>query len=364
MSDFPRCNTVVDDGPDGQVSVAGLAAIESTARLEEVLSRPSPADVACLRRIDGDVAILGAGGKMGPSLARRVRRASAAAGVSRRVIAVSISWEPGVRESLSRDGIETLTCDFLDLAALARLPLCPNVLYLVGRKFGTAGSSDLTWAVNTLAPAYMADRFSDSRLVLFSSGNVYGMVPVEGDGSVETDLPVPVGEYAQSCLGRERVAEYFSRTRGTRCLLFRLNYAVDLRYGVLVDVGRRVFEGQGIDLRVGYANVIWQGDALSYALRSLELAMAPPRALNVTGPELVRIRDLALWFGGRFGREPRFEGEEGPTALLSNAGACYAALGQPEVGLDCLREWAASWIESGGPRLDKPTKYEVVDGRY
>lgn len=364
MIDFPECSTMESNRTGWQASVADLAAVESIARLEEVLSRPSPADVACLRRFDGDIAILGAGGKMGPSLSRRVRRASDAAGGSRRVIAVSISWEPGVQESLSSDGIETRTCDFLDVAALARLPLCPNVLYLVGRKFGTEGHSDLTWAVNTLAPAYMADRFTDSRVVVFSSGNVYGMVPVEGDGSVETDLPVPVGEYAQSCLGRERVAEYFSRARGMRCLLFRLNYAVDLRYGVVMDVGRRVFEGQAIDLRVGHANVIWQGDALSYALRCLELAASPARVLNVTGPDLVRIRDLARWFGERFDREPRFEGEEGRTALLSNAGACYAALGRPEVSLDRLRDWAARWIESGGPRLDKPTKYEVVDGRY
>lgn len=364
MSDFAGCSTMESNRPGGHASVSDLATVESIAQLEEVLSRPSSADVLSLRRLDGDIAILGAGGKMGPSLSRRVQRASDAAGGSRRVIAVSISWDPGVQESLSSDGIETRTCDFLDVAALARLPLCPNVLYLVGRKFGTEGRSDLTWAVNTLAPAYMADRFTDSRVVVFSSGNVYGMVPVEGNGSVETDLPVPVGEYAQSCLGRERVAEYFSRARGMRCLLFRLNYAVDLRYGVVMDVGRRVFEGQAIDLRVGHANVIWQGDALSYALRCLELAASPARVLNVTGPDLVRIRDLARWFGERFGREPRFEGEEGRTALLSNAGACYAALGRPDVSLDRLRDWAARWIESGGPRLDKPTKYEVVDGRY
>jgi nucleoside-diphosphate-sugar epimerase len=351
-------------GPDGQTPVADLAAIDSIAQLEEVLSRPSSADVACLGRLDGDIAILGAGGKMGPSLARRVQRASRAAGHSRRVVAVSMSWEPGVRESLSSDGIETLTCDLLDAAALTRLPPCPNVLYLVGRKFGTEGRSDLTWAVNALSPAYVLDRFVGSRVVVFSSGNVYGMVPVEGGGCVETDVPVPVGEYAQSCLGRERIVDYFSRARGTRCLIFRLNYAVDLRYGVLMDVGRQVFEGQTIDLRVGYANVIWQGDALSYALRGLEFTASPASVLNVTGPELVRIRDLAQWFGERFGRAPRLEGEEGRTALLSNAAACHAALGRPAVSLDRLREWAAGWIESGGPRLDKPTKYEVVDGRY
>jgi hypothetical protein len=364
MSGIGGNSTMSDTGPARHASVADLAAIESIAQLEETLSRPTSADVACLRRLDGDVAILGAGGKMGPSLARRVRRASDIAGDTRRVIAVSISWDPGVREALSSDGIETRTCDFLDAAAVASLPLWPNVLYLVGRKFGTAGRGDLTWAVNTLAPAYVADRLAGSRLVVFSSGNVYGMVPVEGGGSLEADAPAPVGEYAQSCLGRERIVEYFSAARAARCLLFRLNYAVDLRYGVLMDVGRRVFAGEAIDLRVGYANVIWQGDALSYALRSLELVASPARTLNVTGPELVQIRGLAEWFGDRFGRPPRLEGEEGPTALLSNAGACHSALGPPEVGLETLREWAARWIESGGPRLDKPTKYEVVDGRY
>jgi nucleoside-diphosphate-sugar epimerase len=351
-------------GPEFHTPLASVAAVETLDKLEELLSRPNPADTACLRRLDGDIAILGAGGKMGPSLARRVQRASTAAGVARRVIAVSVSWEPGVRESLSNDGVETLTCDVLDPYEIGRIPFCPNLLYLVGRKFGTEGRSDLTWVVNTLASAYVMGRFVDSRIVMFSSGNIYGMVPVERGGSVEIDTPVPVGEYAQSCLGRERIAEYFSRERGTRCLLFRLNYSVDLRYGVLMDVGRRVFEGRPIDLHVGYVNVIWQGDANSYALRSLELAASPARVLNVTGPELVRIRELARWFGDRLGREPRFEGEEGATALLSNAALCHATLGRPEVRFDLLREWAAHWIVSGGPRLDKPTKYEVVDGRY
>jgi hypothetical protein len=341
-----------------------FAAVETVEQLEELLARPSAADVACLRRMEGDVAILGAGGKMGPSLARRVRRASRAAGDGRRVLAVSASWEEGVRESLSDGGVETMTCDFLDRAALARIPACRNVLYLAGRKFGTESRSDLTWAVNTLAPAYVIERFVDSRIVVFSSGNIYGMVAADGGGSVETDAPLPVGEYAQSCLGRERLVEYVSRERGTRCLLFRLNYAVDLRYGVLMDVGRRVFDGEPIDLRVGSVNVIWQGDANSYALRSLELAASPPRILNVTGPELIRIRELARWFGDTLGREPRFEGAEGATALLSNAAVCHATLGRPEVGLDLLREWAVRWIAAGGPRLGKPTKYEVVDGRY
>lgn len=340
------------------------SAIEGVDQLEELLSRPSDADVACLRRLPGDVLILGASGKMGPSLARRVARASAAAGTPRRVLAAAASWDPAVLRALAADGVETTTCDVLDDRALSEIPLCPNVLYLVGRKFGTEGRSDLTWAVNTLVPARVAARFCASRIVMFSSGNVYGMVPIEGGGSVEHDVPAPVGEYAQSCLGRERLAEYFSRAFGLRCLLFRLNYSVDLRYGVVMDVGWRVFEGQSIDLRMGYANVIWQGDANSYALRSLELAESPARFLNVTGAERVSIRELASWFGERFGREPRFEGSEAPTALLSNASACHEALGRPEVGLQLLRQWAAAWILARGARLGKPTRYEVVDGRY
>jgi len=347
-----------------QVPLTGITGIGSVDELEELLSRPSPADIACLQRLDGDIAILGAGGKMGPSLARRIQRACTAGGGVRRVLAVSACWEPGVRESLTRDGIETLACDFLDPIELGRVPRCPNILYLAGRKFGTEGRSDLTWAVNTLAPALVLERFADSRIVIFSSGNVYGMVPVQGGGSLETDTPVPVGEYAQSCLGRERIAEYFSRERGTRCLLFRLNYSVDLRYGVVIDVGYRVLEEKPIDLRVGYVNVIWQGDANSYAVRSLELASSPARVLNVTGPELIRVRELARWFGDRLEREPRFEGDEGATALLSNAARCHATLGGPEVGFELLREWAVRWIAAGGARLGKPTKYEVVDGRY
>jgi nucleoside-diphosphate-sugar epimerase len=338
--------------------------IATVDELEDRLSRPSAADVASMRRLDGDLAVIGAGGKMGPSLARRVKRASDAAGVSRRVVAVSSAWEPGAAEGLAAAGIETVACDCLDRTAMDSLPSCPNVLYLVGRKFGTEGRSDLTWAVNTLAPAHVADRFGAARLVVFSSGNIYGMTPVTGAGSRESDRPAPVGEYAQSCLGRERIVEYFSRERGARCVLFRLNYAVDLRYGVLMDIGRRVFDGEPVDLRVGFVNVIWQGDANSYALRSLELAGSPPRVLNVTGAELIRVRDLAEWFGRRFGRAPRFDGTEGDDALLSDASECHAVLGRPEVDLPVLREWAASWIEADGPRLGKSTKYEVADGRY
>ena len=338
--------------------------MRTVEELEERLTRPSAADVAAARRIQGDVGIVGASGKIGPSLARRGKRASDEAGVRRRVLAVAARFDGGAGEALAAAGIEPVECDCLDRGAVDRLPALPNLLYLVGRKFGTEGRTDLTWAINTLAAAQVVDRFRDSRVVVFSSGNLYGLVPASSGGSREQDSPAPVGDYAQSCLGRERVVEYYSRERGTRSLLFRLNYAVDLRYGVLMDVGRRVFEGEPVDLRVGYANVIWQGDANSYAFRCLELAESPPRIMNVTGTETIRVRELAAWFGHRFGRAPRFEGREGEVALLSDASACHATLGPPEIGLPVLREWAAAWIESGGPSLGKPTHYEVANGRY
>ncbi len=339
-------------------------AIESEVQLEELLSRPSPADVAFARTLAGDVLVLGAGGKMGPSLARRVRRACEAAGLPRRVTAASRFSEPGVAESLRRDGIEAVPCDLLDPASLDRLPSAGDVLFLAGRKFGSSGRPDLTWAHNTILPTLVARRFASSRIVVFSTGNVYPLVDASSSGSVETDPTGPVGEYAQSCLGRERVFEYFSREHGTRCLLFRLNYATDLRYGVLADVARKVWSGEPVDLTVPKVNAIWQGDANSYALRSLELAASPPAVLNVTGPGSVVVKEAALLFARRFGREARFAGTEGSVALLSDAARCRARLGEPEVPLDLLVEWTAAWVEKGGRDLGKPTKFERSDGRF
>jgi len=340
------------------------AAVEGEAQLEELLSRPSPADVAFARTLAGDVLVLGAGGKMGPSLARRVRRACEAAGVSRRVTAASRFSEPGLAESLRRDGIEVVPSDLLDPAALDRLPSAGDVLFLAGRKFGSAGRPDLTWAHNTVVPAHVARRFASSRIVVFSTGNVYPLVDASSTGSVETDPPGPVGEYAQSCLGRERVFEYFSREKGTPCLLFRLNYATDLRYGVLADVARKVQAGEPVDLTVPRVNAIWQGDANSYAFRALALAESPPAALNVTGAGSIAVRDAALRFARRFGREARFAGEEGPVALLSDSSRCRERLGEPEVPLERLVEWTAAWVEAGGRDLGKPTKFERSDGRF
>ncbi len=328
-----------------------------TAHLESELSRPSESDIACMCRLEGDILILGAGGKMGPSLARLCRRASDAAGKPRGILAVS-------RRLLQIDGVQSVSCDLLDRAAVARLPECPNILYLAGRKFGSSGSPELTWAMNTVAPVIVAERFSRSRVVVFSTGNVYPFRGIAQGGSVETDAPDPVGEYAQSCLGRERIFEYYSRHCGLACLLFRLNYAVDLRYGVVVDIARRVRAGEPVDLAVPAFNAIWQRDANSYALRSLEHCESPPRILNVTGAGVFAVRDTARWFSHRFHCDCRFTGREGPAALLSDASACHALLGAPEVPVPELMEMVASWIESGGESLDKPTHFEVADGRF
>lgn len=338
--------------------------IENEEQLEAQLAAPNAADVASLRRISGDIIILGAGGKMGPSLTRRVKRAAEVAGVPRRVIAVARFSAPEARADLERDGIETVACDLLDADEVAKLPACENVLFLAGRKFGSTERTDLTWAANTVVPVNVARRYVESRIVVFSTGNVYPFVGADSGGAVETDSPSPRGEYAQSCLGRERVFEYFAREHGTPMLIFRLNYAVDLRYGVLVDIARRVYANAPVDLTVAHFNTIWQGDANSYALRSLELCHTPPRLLNVTGAETIAVRAAAEFFAHRFGRNATFQGAESGQALLSNATLCRQLLGPPEVSLAELMEWVAHWIARGGPLLDKPTKFEVADGRF
>ena len=338
--------------------------IETEEQLEDRLSAPSAQDVAAMRRLTGDVMLLGAGGKMGPSLAALCKRAAEAAGVSKRVLAVSRFSSPAARALLEAQGIETIACDLLEREQIDRLPDCENVLYLAGRKFGSTERSDLTWANNVMVPAYAAHRYRTSRIVAFSTGNVYPFVSPAGGGAVETDALEPRGDYAQSCLGRERMFEYFSQEFGTPCVLFRLNYAVDLRYGVLVDIARKVLAGEAIDLSVSHFNVIWQRDANSYALRSLELCQAPPRALNVTGPEIVSVQQAAEFFGKRFQREVVFTGQDSGAALLNNAAACHQLLGAPEMKLEELMELVARWLEIGGKSLNKPTKFEVSDGKF
>jgi nucleoside-diphosphate-sugar epimerase len=338
--------------------------VTSEGDLEERLSAPNDADVACCRRLDGDVLILGAAGKMGPSLARRIVRAISAAGAHRRVIAASRFSAPDARRSIEAAGATALAVDLLDPVSVQTLPECANILFLAGRKFGSTDHSSLTWATNTIVPANVARRFPRSRIVVFSTGNVYPFVPAASQGCSETDALLPRGEYAQSCLGRERVFEYYSQVNGTRVLLFRLNYAVDLRYGVLVDIARAVKAKQSVDRTVSHFNVIWQGDANSYALRSLEGCASPARPLNVTGAEKLAVIDVAEYFGRRFGAKPQFRGTSTGEALLSDARACHAWLGAPEVSSEELMDAVANWIDHGGRTLDKPTHFETADGRY
>jgi hypothetical protein len=344
--------------------VTAVKAIENEDQLDELLSRPNAADIEWMRRLQGDLLILGAGGKMGPSLGVRALRAAQAAGSACRVTAASRFSSRAARDVLEQTGIKTVACDFLDRSQVEQLPRCENVLFLAGRKFGTAERSDMTWASNTIVPANVGFHLSHSRMVVFSTGNVYPLVPADSAGSVESDTTGPVGEYAQTCLGRERVMEYFSRELGMSCLNFRLNYAVDLRYGVLVDIAWKVRRDEPIDLKIGYVNVIWQGDANSMALRSLEFCQSPARILNVTGPEKLSVRQVARFFSERWGREAQFQGVEGPTALLSDSALSRSLLGEPEVTVEQLVEWVASWVEGDGTYLGKPTKYEVADGRY
>ena len=343
---------------------SGPATIENEVQLEELLSRPDARDVELLRGLEGDVAVLGAGGKMGPSLARRIRRAAEEAGTRTRVIAVSRFSDPAVARALEAERIECAACDLLDPRQVDRLPDCANVLYLSGMKFGSTGRPDLTWMQNTVAPAHVVRRYAGSRIVAFSTGNVYPLVEAGSDGCDESVPPAPVGEYAQSCLGRERVFEYGAREHGTPTLLFRLFYAVDLRYGTLADIARKVWAEEPIDVTVGHVNAIWQGDANSYALRSLALCASPARALNVTGPDVVSVREAALFFARRLGREPRFVGTSGGPSLLGDARLCARLLGPPAVTTPQLMEWCAAWVKEGGRSLGKPTKFERTDGRF
>jgi nucleoside-diphosphate-sugar epimerase len=333
--------------------------LRTESELEERLSEPTPAVAETLARLPGDVLILGAAGKMGPSLARMARRAA----VRRRVIAVA-RFSAGGEAAFRDHGIDTIRCDLLDEAAVARLPDAPNVVYMAGRKFGSAADAATTWAVNCHLPAIVCRKFRGSRIVAFSTGNVYPLSPATGPGPTQSDPPNPVGEYAMSALGRERVFEYFSRDLGTRVVILRLNYACNLRYGVLVDLARKVFAGEPVDLGMGSFNTIWQGDANALALRAFEFAAVPPRVFNLTGPEVLRVRAVCERFGERFGRPPRFIGVEAHTALLSDARASLTVLGQPRVLADELIEWVADWISAGGRLLDKPTHFQVRDGNF
>jgi len=338
--------------------------ISSEQQLEDLLAEPSQADARALAEMEGDLLILGVAGKMGPSLAKRARRACERAKLSKRIIGVARFSDPRVQQELQAVGIETVSADLLAPGALATLPDAPNVLYMAARKFGSTGAEHLTWAMNTLLPALVADRYASSRIVAFSTGNIYPLVPVAQGGATEDMRTGPVGEYAQSALGRERIFEYFSQRNHTPLMFLRLNYAIDLRYGVLLDIGQKVFERRPIDVSMGHVNVIWQGDANSIALRSFALCQSPPAVLNVTGPETVAVRWIARRFGERFGVEPTVTGVESETALLSNAARCHRLFGYPAVTVEQMIEWVADWIGMGGATLSKPTHFETRDGRF
>jgi nucleoside-diphosphate-sugar epimerase len=333
-------------------------------RLELALSEPTEPLVETMARLPGDLVVLGAGGKMGPSLVRLALRASEAAGTPRRIIAVSRFQSGRARERLERAGATVLGADLLSSDQVDRLPDAPNVIFMAGQKFGTDAEPGRTWVVNTVLPSLVARRYRASRIVVFSSGNVYPFWPVDSAGPTESDPLGPVGEYAQSIVGRERVFEYFAREHGTPLAILRLNYAIEPRYGVLRDLADRVRGGTPIDLAVGAVNVIWQSDANAVAIRALEHAAVPPLVLNLTGHPAVTVRAIALAFGRRFGVEPRFAGPEGPTALLSDARAAIARFGPPPTGLDSMIERVAAWIEAGGPSLGKPTRFDERSGRF
>ena len=342
-------------------------AIADVDQLEARLSEPSGAVVDAMSRISGDVVVLGVGGKMGPTLARMIKRAAEQAGgpgASRRVIGVSRFGSGDLEAKLHQHGIETVRCDLLDAQQVRRLPQAENVIFMAGMKFGSTGNESLTWAMNAHLPALVCEQYAQSRIVAFSTGNVYGLAPVNGGGSVEGDALNPAGEYAMSCLARERMFEHFSLTQATAVATIRLNYATELRYGVLVDLAQQVRDGQPIDLGMGNMNVIWQGDANAMAIAALEHAASPPFVLNVAGPEQLSVRRVCRQFGELMGKPVHFTGQEADSSLLNNGQLGHRLFGYPRVSAQQLLRWTAHWVMRGGETLGKPTHFQVRDGKF
>lgn len=340
--------------------------IRDEAELEEVLTRPSARLVGAIRSWASPLVILGAGGKMGPTLALLARRAAEAAGHPLEVVAVSRFGDVATRRWMDDRGIRTVSCDLLDgdQASLRSLPDASNVVCLVGMKFGTTRNPAATWAMNTLVPARLCERYSGSRMVALSSGNVYGMSEPGRGGSVETDALTPLGEYANSAVARERLFEHVAPRHGVKVAMLRLFYAVELRYGVPVDIATRVRDGQAISLANGGFSCIWQGDANDAILRALPLASEVPASWNLCRPEVYRVRDVAEDFGRRLGRAPVFRDGESGTALVGNPGRLLKELGLPEVDMERMAGWIADWVGRGGRNLGRPTHFETRDGRY
>ena len=338
--------------------------ITSVEQLENLLAVPTPELIDLMRRLDGDIMILGIAGKIGVSLGHQAVNAIREAGVKKRVIGVSRFSDPASRELLEAWGVETISCDLMNREAVAQLPKVKNVIFMAGRKFGTDGSEHLTWAMNVLLPYWVGEHFRDSNVVVFSTGCVYPLATVESCGCDESVAPAPVGEYSQSCLGRERVFEYCARTFGTKVLLFRLNYAVDLRYGVLHDIAMDIANNRPVNNTVGYFNVIWQGDVTANALRALEMCDNPPAILNVTGPETASVAKTARTMGEIMGLPVTFRGEPGNLCYLNDAGLMCRKFGYPHVSLEQMIRWQAAWIANGGISIGKPTHFEVNNGKF
>lgn len=332
-------------------------------RYKELL-QPSEALIADIASLDGDILILGAGGKMGPSLARLAKQAANLAGVNKKIIGVSRFSESGLQDQLNKEGIETISADLLEDEQLQKLPEVKNVLYLAGTKFGTQGKEAYTWAMNTYLPGRVAQKYRNSRIVVFSTGNVYPLTPVILEGATENQSPEPIGEYAQSCLGRERLFQYYASKYSTPLVIYRLNYANDVSYGVLLDIAKAVKEKKPIDISMGHVNVIWQGDANEIAIRALKHCAIPYKVINVTGHQTLSVRWLAEQFGKMFGQTPEFLNEEQPTALLSNASESFRLFGYPKVPLMKMMELLVEWINQGGKTLNKETHFQERKGKF
>lgn len=332
--------------------------------LDDRFTEPRAETIAALRACTGDIVVLGAGGKMGPSLSAMLARAASALEDGRRIFAVSRWTDRDAERALKALGVVTVSCDLIDRSSVDRLPDAANVIYMAGQKFGTRDHPSRTWAMNAAVPVHAVERYATARIVAFSTGNVYPLVPVAGGGSRETDSLGPIGEYAASCVARERLFQFFSDRNNTRVAICRLNYAIDVRYGVLLDLAQKVDAGTPIPLAMGYVNVIWQGDANRIAIESLRFADSPPFVVNVTGREALSVRDLAMRFGERLHRQPKFEGSEGSDALLSNTTVMNTVFSAPGVSIDEMIEHVAGAVEQKTPTLGKPTHFETRDGGF
>lgn len=338
--------------------------ITTEKELDELLSEPTPGLVEFMKNLEGDILILGTGGKVGHTMARMAVRAVEASGVSRKIIGVDTFPSDGVRKALDKLGVETHKADLMKPGALDALPDAENVLYMVGFKFGSTGAEWNTWAINVYLTGLCAQRYKKSRIVSFSSGNIYPFLPVASGGATEETPVEPVGEYAMTTLGRERMFDYVANHEGTKVLQFRLNYAAELRYGIVHDVATKVWNGAPLDVSMGHVNVVWQGYVCNVALQCFGLAASPSSILNIAGPETVSVRWMAERLGSIMGKKPNIVGVESPNALLNNSAPCHKLFGYPQVSIETMIEWVAHWVASGGASLGKPTHYETRDGKF